>query len=143
MYCIDSHSRIAKESHHTANRSGESGIRKLLRKQVTAALRQALRVDEDGITYRAKQCVAVIEEGSQTRLWFDTDTGGTPNLRRKAVHQRREAIANDVYRAKCDVDHMNSTYPDDGKIQFVLDFTDDYEERKVADTLKSDEDNAA
>jgi hypothetical protein len=118
-------------------------IKKMLRRQVTTALRQALRVDENGIIYRAKQCAFSGEEGTQIRLWFDTDTGGTPNLRRKAVYQRREAIANDVYRAKSDVDHMNFAYPEDGKIQFILDFTDDYEERKAAEALKRDEDEAA
>ena len=54
------------------------------------ALRQALRTDEVGFSYRAKQCVTVIEEGMQLRLWFDTDRGGTPNLRQKAIRQRRE-----------------------------------------------------
>ena len=32
-------------------------IRRLLRSQVMDALRQAVRTDEEGITYRAKQCV--------------------------------------------------------------------------------------
>lgn len=118
-------------------------IRTLLRKRVTTALRQVLRVDENGITYRAKQCVVSTKEGTQIPLWFDIDIGGTPNLRRKAVRQRREAIVNDIYRAKCDVDHMNFAYPEDGKIQFVLNFTDDYEERKAAEMLKSIEDDAA
>ena len=68
-------------------------IRRLLRKRVTVALRQASRVDDDGYTYRAKQCVMIIEEGLQLRLWFDTDRGGTTNLRQRAVRQRREGIA--------------------------------------------------
>jgi len=117
-------------------------IRRLLRKQVTDMLRQILRVDENGITYRAKQCVIISEEGTQLRLWFDTDKGGTPNLRKKAVHQRREAIANDVYRAKCDVDHMNSTFPADEPIQFVMDFTHDCEERRAAEMLNRDNEAA-
>jgi hypothetical protein len=33
--------------------------RKLLRRQVTDVLRQALRTDEDRLTYRAKQCVKI------------------------------------------------------------------------------------
>lgn len=38
-------------------------IRSALRKRVTAALRQDLRINENGITYRAKQCVTLIEDG--------------------------------------------------------------------------------
>src|SRR5438132_1071329 len=51
-------------------------VRRLLRKQVTTVLRQAMRRDEAGFSYRAKQCVLIAEEGAQYRLWFDTDKGG-------------------------------------------------------------------
>lgn len=108
-------------------------VTRLLRKQVTTALRQAMRTDENGITYRAKQCVMISEEGAQMRLWFDTDKGGTANLRQKAVRQRREGIVNDVYRAMCDVEHMNQIYPDNPQLNFFLDFHDDYAERKAAE----------
>ena len=113
-------------------------ITRLLRKQVTTALRQAMRTDERGITYRAKQCVMISEEGAQMRLWFDTDKSGTANLRQKAVRQRREGIANDVYRAMCDVEHMNQVFPDDPQLNFFLDFHDDYAERKAAELLDRD-----
>lgn len=113
-------------------------VTRLLRKQVTTALRQAMRTDESGITYRAKQCVMISEEGAQMRLWFDTDKGGTANLRQKAVRQRREGIANDVYRAMCDVEHMNRIYPDNPQLNFFLDFHDDYAERKAAELLDCD-----
>lgn len=121
-------------------------IRKLMRKSVTAALRQAIRVDDDGISYRAKQCVVIAEEGLQLSLWFDTDNGGTANLRQKAVRQRRDAIANDVYRAVCDVDHMNKAFPDDPQLTFLKDFSDDCAEKRAADLLKrykDDEEDAA
>jgi hypothetical protein len=118
-------------------------IRKLLRKQVTAALRQALRTDDGGFSYRAKQCVLIIEEGLQLRLWFDTDKGGTPNLRQKAVRQRREGVASDVYRALCDVEHMNSTFPNDTQLSFLTDFSEDCAERRAADLLEYDNDQAA
>lgn len=116
-------------------------IRKLLRKDVTRALRQASRVDERGITYRAKQSVIVNDGDAQMALWFDTDKGGTPNLRKKTVYQRREAIANDVYRAMCDVEHMNFVH--DENTQFPLDFSDDYEEKKAADPGRKKGDKAA
>jgi hypothetical protein len=115
-------------------------VRKLLRKQVTSALRQALRADEDGFSYRAKQCVTLVDEGLQLRLWFDTDKGGTPNLRQKAVRQRRDAIASDAYRAHCDAEHMQKTFPGE-QLSFHPDFSDDIAERRAADLLNKDRDN--
>jgi hypothetical protein len=118
-------------------------IRKMLRKQVTSALRQAMRRDAAGFSYRAKQCVLIADEGAQYRLWFDTDKGGTPNLREKATRQRREAIASDVYRAICDVEHMKTVFPGE-QLNFWPDFTDDVAERRAADLLAEDaEDDAA
>ena len=106
-------------------------IRKIHRRRLSEALRQVHRIDDEGNTYRAKQCVTIIEEGRQRTLVFDIDKNGTPQLRQKAVKQRRDAIANDVYRAMSDVAHMNFAYPADEPIQFELDFSEDYEERKA------------
>jgi len=117
-------------------------LRKIYRRQVTSALRQVLRRDEVGTTYRAKQCVSIAEDGGQRTLWFDVDNGGTPQLRHKAAHQRREAIANDVFRARCDVDHMNFAYPSDEPIQFEMDFTEDFEERKALEALEREDEEA-
>jgi len=61
-------------------------------------------------------------------LWFDVDKGGTPQLLQKAAKRRRDSIANDVFRAKSDVDHE--------QIQFELDFTEDFEERKALELLE-------
>src|SRR3546814_11932161 len=68
---------------------------------------------------------------SQRTLWFDIDKNGTPRLRQRAAKQRRDAIAADVYRAKSAVDHMNFAYSDEEQIQFELDFTEAFEERKA------------
>ncbi len=113
-------------------------LRRIFRRQVSTALRQALKIDENGTTYRAKQCVSIIENGAQRTLWFDVDKGGTPQLRRKAARQRRDSIANDVYRAMSDVEHMNFQFPQDEPIQFVLDFTEDYNERKALEMMDTD-----
>ncbi len=118
-------------------------LRKIFRRQITSALRQVLREDENGTTYRAKQCVSVVEEGTQRTLWFDIDHGGTPQLRRKAAHQRREGIANDIYRARSDIDHMNFAHPTDEPIQFELDFTEDFEERKALEALEREDKEAS
>lgn len=111
-------------------------VRKIHRRRVSDALRQVHRVDAEGTTYRAKQCVTLIEEGRQRTLVFDVDNYGTPQLRQKAVRQRRDAIANDVYRAASDAAHMNFAYPSEKPIQFELDFSEDFEERKALEKLE-------
>ena len=117
-------------------------LRKIFRRQVTSALRQVMRIDDEGTAYRAKQCVSIFENGAQRTLWFDVDEGGTPQLRQKAANQRREGIANDVFRAKSDVDHMNFAYPLDVQIPFDLDFTEDYQERKALEAIEREEKDA-
>jgi hypothetical protein len=106
-------------------------VRKIHRRRLSEVLRQVHRINDEGTTYRAKQCVTILEEGRQRTLVFDVDKNGTPQLRQKAARQRRDAIANDVYRARSDIDHMNFAYPNDPRIQFEMDFTEDYEERKA------------
>ena len=116
-------------------------VNKILRRQVTTALRQAVRVDDNGITYRAKQSVTLFDDGAVMRRFFDTDTGGTTTLRQKSVKQRREAVANHVYRAVCDVDHMNSVFPSDPQLSFFADFHDDVAEKRAADLAKKADDD--
>jgi hypothetical protein len=116
-------------------------IRRVLRQQVTTVLRQALRRDPEGFCYRAKQCVTIKDGEAEHRLWFDTDRSGTPNLRQKATRQRRDGIASDVYRAVCDVDHMNSAFPSDPRLSFPTDFTDDVTEKRAADLFEWAEQN--
>ena len=107
-------------------------IRRILRKQVTDVLRQAVRKDADGITYRAKQCIRIFEEGVQYSFWFDIDRG-TANNMRKATLQKRKAIADACFRAKCDADHFSNDHPEEAPIQFVLDFSDDVAELEAED----------
>lgn len=111
-------------------------VRKIHRRRLSSALRQVHRVNDEGTTYRAKQCVAISENGAQRTLWFDIDKGGTPQLRQKAARQKRNAIVNDVYRAKSDIDHMNFAYPKEEQIPFDLDFTEDFEERKALELIE-------
>ena len=112
-------------------------VRRLMRKQVTEALRQAKRFDvEGGFTYRAKQSVTLFEGDNAIKHYFDTDHGGSPTLRQRSVRQRREAIAHDVYRAVCDVERMNKVFPDDPQLNFFTDFRDDTLERREAELLE-------
>lgn len=119
-------------------------VNKVLRKQVTQALREARRYDEEGgFTYRAKQSVTLFDGGLPVKHYFDTDMGGTPTLRQKSVKQRREAIANDVYRAACDVERMNKVFPDDPQLRLFFDFTDDVAEMRAAENLDEGDEEAA
>ncbi len=114
-------------------------IKQILRKQVTQALRQAKRYDEDGgFTYRAKQCVTLFEDGVSHKQYFDTDSGGTRTLRQKATLQRREAIAHDVYRGVCDTERMSKMFPDEPQLNFFQDFSDDVAEHRAAEQAEQD-----
>ena len=115
-------------------------LRQALRKPVTQALRQFKRYDEDGgFTYRAKQSVTLFDtNGVGTKHYFDIDHGGTPTKRQKSVRQRREAIANDVYRAVCDVERMNKNFPTDPQLSFYLTFDDDVAEHRAAEQAERD-----
>lgn len=119
-------------------------IKQVLRKQVTQALRQSKRYDEEGgFTYRAKQSVTLFENGMATKHYFDTDNGGTATLRQKSTKQRREAIAHDVYRAVCDVERMNKAFPDEPELQFFPDFHDDVAELRAAELAERDDEEDA
>ncbi len=111
-------------------------VEQALRRQVRQALRQAKRYDEEGgFTYRTKQCVTIFEGGVPHNHYFDIDTGGTATKRQKAVRQRREAVAHNVYRAVCDTERMNKNFPDEPELNFFPDFADDCEELRAAETL--------
>lgn len=117
-------------------------IRNLLRKQVTQVLRQAKRYDEEGgFTYRAYQSVTLFEDGMAVKHYFDTDSGGTKNLRQKSVKERREAVAHDVYRGVCDVERMNKVFPEDPQLNFFTDFSDDVAELRAAELESRDNDD--
>lgn len=119
-------------------------VKQVLRKQVTRALREAKRFNvEGGFHYRSKQSVTLFEDGLPTKHYFDTDHGGSPTLRQKATRQRREAIAHDVYRAVCDVEHMNSAFPEDPQLNFFQDFSDDVIELRAQENSKNNPDDKA
>jgi len=116
-------------------------IRQILRKQVTQALRQAKRYDaEGGFTYRAKQRVTLFEGDTPIKHYFDTDTGGTSDMRQKSVKQRRDAVAREVYRAFCDAERMQKLYPNE-KLSFFPDFSDDVAELRAVDLSVKDDDD--
>jgi hypothetical protein len=114
-------------------------LRSLLRKDVTAVLRQSKKYDEEGgFTYRAYQSVTLFDHGMTVKHYFDTDKGGTANLRQKSVKERRDGVANDVYRAVCDVERMNKMFPDEPQLNFFADFSDDIAEHRAAEQAARD-----
>jgi hypothetical protein len=114
-------------------------VRQVFRRQVTQALRQDRRYDEaGGFSYRAKQSVTLFDNGVSTKHYFDIDNGGTPTKRQKSARQRREAIAQDVYRAICDVERMNKNFPEDPQLNFYLSFDDDVAEHRAAEQAERD-----
>jgi hypothetical protein len=123
--------------------NGSLGVRpqdmkRMLRRQVTQALRQIRRVDDEGFTYRGKQSVTLFDGDLALKHYFDTDRGGTATLRQKSVKQRRDAIANDVYLAVCDVEHMNRVFTDEPQLSFFPDFRDDVAEHRAAELAARD-----
>jgi hypothetical protein len=117
-------------------------VKQMLRKQVTQALRQAKRYDDEGgFTYRAKQSVTLFQGDTAVKHYFDTDHGGTQTLRQRSTRQRREAVAHDVYRGVCDVERMNKVFADEPQLNFFPDFTDDVLELRAAELLERDRDD--
>jgi hypothetical protein len=110
-------------------------VRRQMRSDLSDALRQAMRTDDGGITYRAKQYIRSSEDGEQMELWFDTDKA-TRTLMHKAVQQRRQGIVQVAHRTKCDVDHYNTTHPTETPIPLELDFTDDVAEIETAERME-------
>ncbi|BCI65830.1 hypothetical protein AAJCM20276_04540 [Acetobacter aceti] len=84
----------------------------------------------------------LFENGIATKHCFDTDTGGTKTLRQKSTKQRREAIADHVYRAVCDVERMNKMFPQDPHLNFFTDFSDDVAELRAAEKMKGEGDGS-
>ncbi len=119
---------------------GPQDVKQLLRKRVTQALRSARRYDADGgFHYRAKQSVTLFDvAGIPIKHYFDTDRGGSPALRQRAVRERRDAIANDVYLAVCDAEHMTTTFVGEPPLNFPADFNDDVAEKRALDAAASD-----
>ena len=97
------------------------------------ALREEVRHDgKTGRPYRANHAVPV-GESAQGTLWRWVDIDTAP---RKQVHKslvlRREQMVDDGVQLSLDMDHWNSTHPNELPIEIVFDFEDDVEWRKAA-----------
>lgn len=107
-------------------------IRKLVAAETADALRHAIRIDENGIRYRAKICIRTTFGGVQLPLWADADKA-SQNFIEKSVSGRRRKIVGECHQLKSDVDHFNLTRKPETPIQLPLDFTDDVAELEAID----------
>lgn len=111
-------------------------INKRLAADMADALRHEMRIDENGIKYRAKICIKTKVGGVQLPLWADADTA-PQNFVEKSASQRRRLIAGDCHQLKSDVDHFNLTRKPETPIQLLLDFTDDVAELEAIEREKN------
>lgn len=105
-------------------------IVKICRDALADSLRQEKRVDDQGRRYRAKHSIRDSVGGRQLHLWADIDTAPR-SFMVKSFSQRRQAIADDCFQIKQDVDHFNDQRCDEEPIQMILDFTDDVAEMEA------------
>src|SRR5689334_16423114 len=90
---------------------------------------------------RAGGCGASTRCGSRTpfqtaakRSWCSgwTSKGPRPQFMAQSIQQRREAIADDCWQLKQDLDSYNQYHNPAEPLQVVLDFSEDVEEREAA-----------
>lgn len=109
----------------------------ILADQLSQALREEYKVDEQGRRYRVNHAVRVTRHGVQYTFWGVM--GFAPHAHmQNAFAQRRELIINDNFQLKTDVDVYNSLFR--GKnppIQIVLDYSEDVAEREAIERLKN------
>lgn len=116
-------------------------VAKIFQREMADALRQKMRTDASGRTYRAMQCVRESKGGVQLVLWGDIDTVSR-DFMEKAVQHRRKGLVDDGYKLKQDVDHFNEYRSPEEPIQLVLDVTEDVAEREAWDGKDDDERDA-
>src|SRR4051794_12709210 len=68
----------------------------MCRDDMADALRQDVRIDAEGRTYRAKLSVRTSVAGTQLSLWADADLAPRSFIE-KSTHQRRRQIAGDCF----------------------------------------------
>jgi len=103
----------------------------ILAGQMSQALREEYRQDEQGRRYRVNHAVRVTKSGVQYTFWGVMGFASHEHME-KAFTQRREQIVGDNTQLKTDIDVYNEMVR--GKhppIQLVLDYTEDVAEREI------------
>ena len=103
----------------------------LLAAQMSSALRDEYRTDDQGRRYRVNHAVRITKSGVQQTFWGVMGFAPHEHME-KAFTQRREQIVGDNVQLKIDVDVYNDlNVGKQSKIQLVLDYTDDVAEREA------------
>ena len=108
----------------------------LLARDLSEAMRTQYTTDAAGRRVRRKHAVRLKDTGPDGRkqqlvLWVDIDLASR-DFMRQSVQQRREAIADDCWQLKQDLDSYNQFHNPAEPLQVLLDFTEDVEEREAA-----------
>jgi len=111
----------------------------LCAKDLAEAMRRETEPDPQGRTVRAKQCAQVVEKDQEGKLiqrtiWFDRSA--EPDLVRRSLQQRRNAIAGACGKLKLYVDSYNDNNPYGATIQMSFNFEDDIAELEQSTEYK-------
>lgn len=93
------------------------------------ALRNEYRTDRKGRRYRVNHAV----RGEQGTFWADLDKAPRRHME-KAFAQRRQQVVGDCVQLSTDVEVYNDKNKNEEPINLVLDFTNDVEEAKLANS---------
>jgi hypothetical protein len=103
----------------------------ILAGQMSQALREEYRQDEQGRRYRINHAVKVTKGGVQYTFWGVMGFASHEHME-KAFTQRREQIVSDNHQLKTDVDVYNDMVRGQHPpIQLMLNYTEDVAEREI------------
>ena len=116
-------------------------IERILRRDLSQAMREEYITDLKGRRVRAKHPAKVNRDGEQIMLWDDIRTAPRSHME-MAFQLRRNHIVGECHQVKTDVDSYNDARPDERPIQMVLDFTSDVKELEELEKMgkQNDED---
>lgn len=103
----------------------------MLADDMARALREEYATDRRGQRYRVNHAVRITRGGVQYTMWAMIASAPRSHMHR-AFTQRREQVVGDLVQLAVDVDVYNNMHKGEEKIQLVLDFTKDVEERRAA-----------
>ena len=108
----------------------------LLARDLSEAMRTQYTTDAAGRRVRRKHALRLNDTGPdgakrQLVLWVDIDLA-SPQFMQQSMQQRREAIADDCWQLKQDLDSYNQFHNPAEPLQVLLDFREDVEEREAA-----------
>jgi len=111
-------------------------IERVLRQELSQAMRAEYFIDEQGRRVRAKHPARSTVEGKSMVLWDDIRTAPRRHMQSAFLH-RRNHIVGECKQARTDVDSYNDAHPAEEPIQLILDFNNDVEELILFEAAKN------